>query len=175
MPYANNLDVTDVDFPASLVDVYKVEKANDLSINVFGYEDDLYPLKLTGADDAINLLVIHDDGVNHFAWIKNFGALCAHQRKKKARVHFCMRCLPSHNSVETLERHQRYCKDVKFAAVEMPEPGEKLMFKDIVKVMKMPYVIYAGTECLVKPCSAQHGHEPFEMLSMFRVACHTSQ
>ena len=94
-------------FAVVVVVTLQVEKANDLSINVFGCEDDLYPFKLTGADDAIILLVIHDDGVNHFAWIKNFSALCAHQRKKKARVDFCMRCLSSHNSVETLERHQR--------------------------------------------------------------------
>ena len=142
-----------------------MEKNNNLHINVFGFEGEcLFPLKLVDYDsisgddsDVINLLLIYDEMVNHFCWIKNFNGLCFHLSKCRSRTHFCMRCLSGHRTPETLRNHQRYCTNVKPAAVKLPEPGETLRFKDVQRRMKMPYVIYADTESLIVPSSEQHG------------------
>ena len=78
---------TDIKWPASLKDVEKVEKQNNLAINVFGYENgSIYPLHLTKSSSSpINLLLIseEEDGQTntHYCWIKDFDRLCYDQTK----------------------------------------------------------------------------------------------
>ena len=40
--YSNKLDLIGIDFPTPLSQIFKVEKQNNLAINVFGYEDNVY-------------------------------------------------------------------------------------------------------------------------------------
>ena len=63
--------LTDIKWPASLKDIERVEKLNNLSVNVFGYEDEsLHPLYLseTNGTSTINLLLItkEEDGRTKF-------------------------------------------------------------------------------------------------------------
>ena len=69
-----------------------------MSINVYGIENkQVLPLRLTSdkEDKHVNLLYMQDprdDGVGHFAWIKNLSRLVSSQlSKKEHKKYFCYR------------------------------------------------------------------------------------
>ena len=91
------LRFTGVDFPVPLSQMPKVERLNNLAINVFGYSKQagVHPLYLTkahtGTRDPINLLLITEvkDGQtkSHYSWIKDFNRLSQDQTRHKERKH----------------------------------------------------------------------------------------
>ena len=114
------LRFTGVDFPTPLSQIPKVERLNNLVINVFGYSKQavIHPLYLTKDHSAspINLLLITEvkDGKtnSHYAWIKDFNRLCCDQNKHGGKTFFCTRCISPHCSERTLSDHLIYCRGV---------------------------------------------------------------
>ena len=164
--YENELNFAGVGFPVTLKDIPKVEKQNNLTINVFGYSDEagVHPLYLTKdlTRDSINLLLLTEvkDGkvFSHYCWIKDFDKLCHDQTKHEHRLHYCLRCISPHSSERTLKEHLIYCRGVDAAPCHavFPQASEDglpptIQFKNIQHLMKAPYVIYADTESIIKP------------------------
>ena len=164
--YENELNLTGVEFPTPLSQMPKVERLNNLAINVFGYSQQagIHPLYLTNDLDhePINLLLLTEvkDGkiISHYSWIKDFNRLCCDQTKHKERKHFCLRCISPHCSERTLKEHLIYCRGVDAAPCHavFPQASEDgspptIQFKNIQHLMKAPYVIYADTESIIKP------------------------
>ena len=114
-----------VDFPVPLSQMPKVERLNNLAINVFGYSKQagIHPLYLSKdhTRDPINLLMITEvkDGktISHYCWIKDFDKLCHDQTKHEHRLHsFASAAYPP----TALSEH---CKTTLFTAEElMPHP-----------------------------------------------------
>ena len=164
--YENELNLTGVEFPTPLSQMPKVERLNNLAINVFGYSQQagIHPLYLSKdhTRDPINLLMITEvkDGkvFSHYCWIRDFNRLCFDQTRHKERKHFCTRCISPHSSKRTLSDHLIYCRGVDAAPCHavFPQATEDgspptIQFKNIQHMMKAPYVIYADTESIVKP------------------------
>ena len=164
--YENELNLTGVEFPTPLSQMPRVERLNNLAINVFGYSQQagIHPLNLTNDLDhePINLLLLTEvkDGkiISHYSWIKYFNRLCCDQTKHANRKHFCLRCISPHCSERTLKEHLIYCRGVDAAPCHtvFPQASEDgspptIQFKNIQHLMKAPYVIYADTESIVKP------------------------
>ena len=161
--YENKLNFAGVGFPVTLKDIPKVEKQNNLAINVFGYASVIHPLYLTKDHSAspINLLLtteVKDGKTNsHYTWIKDFNRLCCNQNKHGGKTFFCTRCISGHSSERTLEEHLIYCKGVDAPPCHAVFPQKTkdtnptIEFKNIQNMMKAPYVIYADTESIIKP------------------------
>jgi len=152
---AETLNWNDVTFPTTLSEIDKFERNNtDLSVNVFGYEDFVYPLRISKHDrkDAVDLLLISNDTTNHYCLIKNLSKLLSTQvsNKKDSRL-YCRRCLNSFISKEALDKHKRYCNQHAVVRPEMPEPGSVLTFKNHNRSMRVPFVVYADFESFIKP------------------------
>ena len=149
-------DSSGVSFPAELKSIARVEQLNDLAINVFGYEEFVFPLYLSSRDgDPINLLLISKvvDGEtrSHYVWVKNINALLYDQNKTTANKFFCVRCLCSFKTEASLTKHTPECKriaDGEPARVVMPD-DPILTFVNHAKMMKAPYIVYADTEALI--------------------------
>ena len=160
-PYANELDFSDVEFPAGISAITTLESNNaDLSINVFGISEDgktVVPLRLTRKGDpqeAINLLLFSGETANecedqHWVFIKSMSRLIANKSCVPRKV--CYRCLNALSSQAALENHQVFCKDHLVARAVMPQKGEKLRFTQYEKQLRTPYVIYADFESLIVP------------------------
>ena len=83
--YIKNLDYTGVEFPVSGRHYKKIERQNKINMNVFAYEEELYPIYLSKEkhETIMNLLVIteekEEDGVkvvkSHYVLIKDFNKL----------------------------------------------------------------------------------------------------
>lgn len=84
--HTDKLDFTGISFPVKVADITKFEKQNDLSINVFGYENgEIYPLYLTKERDVrhADLLILNSSDKSHNCWIKNFNRLMGDQHSHK--------------------------------------------------------------------------------------------
>ena len=160
------LNLTGVEFPTPLSQMPKVERLNNLVINVFGYSKQagIHPLYLTKDlnSDPINLLLITkvEDGKtkSHYCWIRDFNRLCFEQTKHANRKHFCLRCISPHCSERTLADHMIYCKGVDappchavFPEVDKDGIPPTIQFERYKNMMKAPYVIYADTESIIHP------------------------
>ena len=109
---SNNFDWSGIEFPVSLKQIDKFEKQNPYVINVYGYEGDVYPLKISKkrGGHVINLLIISNDETNHYCWIKNMSKLLSSQVNNHQHVRiFCYRCINSFQSKASLEKHLEYC------------------------------------------------------------------
>ena len=152
-PTADGLDLTGIDAPTPISQIGKVERQNDLAINVFGWDKGVivhHISKQPEEDARINLLLIEKAGKFHYTWIKNLNRLLHDQNKNGRKKHFCERCLHGYSREDLLEAHRPECKGIGQTAVrvEMPQEG-KLTFQNHHKQLPAPYVIYADFEALI--------------------------
>lgn len=156
------------------------EKNNDLSINVYGYEEDeVFPVHVTQQFKRhrhVNLLLLcppdRDDGNEdeneienfqtiadqrrgHYCVIKNMSGLLASQvSQTRARIFVCMRCLTTKHSAESLSEHERLCFQEEEEPVRCFMPGYEdkwLKFRNLGKRMKVSFVIVASFACYTMP------------------------
>lgn len=61
-----------ISFPTPLSQIKKFEEQNKISINVFGFEKELFPLYISQLDQAaknVDLLYLQENGNSHFCLI----------------------------------------------------------------------------------------------------------
>lgn len=154
------------------------EKNNEISVNVYGYEnDEVFPIYVTkqfkrqrhvnllllcprtdkvDTDDNVeNFQTIADNRRAHYCVIKNMSGLVASQvSDTRARVFVCMRCLTIKHSAESLSEHEKLCfqEDEEPVRCFMPGQEEKwLKFRNLGKRMKVSFVIVACFACYTVP------------------------
>jgi len=147
---AMKMNWNDIEFPVSLKDIDTFEKHNpNISINVFGYETEVRPLKISNKerDNPINMLLISDGEKQHYCLIKNMSRLLASQTSKHEHErHYCLRCLNGFPSDEKLKEHKESCSLREAVKVELPDAGTFLTFKNYTRSMRVPFVVYADFE-----------------------------
>ncbi|GFY42948.1 uncharacterized protein TNIN_142361 [Trichonephila inaurata madagascariensis] len=157
--FFNTLDFTGINFPTPLKDIVKFEKMNEISINVYGLneENKVFPLLITKAEKNkhVDLLYLKNSINNsHYCWIKNLSRLASSQLSKSHRItSICRRCLQHFSSENVLLKHRENCNSHDSVRIEMPK--EKwLYFKNFQHTLKIPFVAYADFECFTKPISS---------------------
>ena len=152
--YYDELKFNDMSFPFNKKNIRKFENLNNISINLFGFEEDedeIYPLQITerrGDQNVINLMILNEGEQNHYVWVKNFSRLMTHTRGKGAH-YYCPYCLHGFHKKEILENHLPYCSTNGPQVVNMPQK-DVLKFKDYANMQKVPYVFYADFECVLE-------------------------
>lgn len=174
--YSTVLNWEGLSFPVKLRDIPNFEKLNMISINVYGLEECFKNGKRTyevvgplyySANKRpmhVNLLLITDEntGRSHYCWIKNMSRLISSQLSKHShKKHLCDGCLQYFSTEGRLYMHQR--NDCNQVYTQMPTatvrvdkfgkitPRNKLKFENIEKQMKVPFVVYADFESVLKP------------------------
>ena len=73
----DNYDWSGLEFPVSIKDIGKFETRNNISVNVLAVEGrDIYiHRKGWRMDREINLLMVSEDGINHYTAIKSLSRL----------------------------------------------------------------------------------------------------
>ena len=149
------LNYEGIEFPISQKHYNKVEKQNDIRINVFGYENGQpFPIHISKETfkDQMNLLLITKDEKKHYVLIKDFNTFMYNQSKHKEKKHFCMYCLQYFSSERILANHVNNCLTINGAqAINMPKQGENILkFNNFYKQLPVPFVIYADFEAITK-------------------------
>ena len=129
---SERLDWSGLKFPVKLDQIVIFEKLNpQISINVFGFEGDVYPLRLSKSksEQTINLLLISDGEKQHYCLIKSLSRLLSSQMSKHDHANsFCLNCLNHFPNGEKLKIHEEYCLKNQAIRIEMPEKGSLVTF-----------------------------------------------
>ena len=129
--YIQDLDYTGIEFPVTTKQYNKIEKQNEININVFGYENKKpYPIFVSKEkyDRQMNLLAITENDNKHYVLIKDFNKFMFNQTKHKERKHFCMHCLQCFSSERVLSTHKDNCIQVNGTqAVKLPDKDNNIL------------------------------------------------
>ena len=150
-PYEHELNMAGVSYPTPLHDISKIEKNNNLSINVIGYDatDGLYPLRITRdiKERHVNLLLITEEDKNHYCLIRNFSALMSQRVNWQKKQYFCYNCLHAFTKQSLLDAHMPLCYKQRAQKIVFPDKEKTVKFKNIKKQLRVPFIIYADFEC----------------------------
>ena len=167
---SERLDWSGLKFPVDLKQIIIFEKFNpSISINVFGFEGDVYPLRLSKSKSErserersektqVNLLLISDGEKQHYCLIKSLSRLLSSQMSKHDHANsFCLNCLNHFPNEEKLQIHEEYCLKNQAIRIEMPEKGSLATFIHHNRSIKVPFVVYADFEAFTEeiPTSKQ--------------------
>ena len=156
--YIKKLDYSDIEFPVTIKQYNKIEKQNEININVFGYENKQpYPIYISKEkyEKHLELLLITEDKNKHYVLIKDFNRFMFNQTKHEHRKHFCMNCLQCFSSEEVLKNHNNNCILINGQqAIKMPDKSNNtLKFNNFHKQQPVPFVIYADFEAITEKIS----------------------
>ena len=88
----NDLDYEGIKFPVSKNDYCRIERQNNICINVLCYENGLtYPVYLSDqkCENCMDLLLIIDENKPHCVYIKDFNRFMCSKTKNKNKKYFC--------------------------------------------------------------------------------------
>ena len=151
---AKSLNWNGLKFPVDLKQIKIFENNNpSISNNVFGYEEEVYPLKISKEKKIINidLLLISDEKKHHYCLIKNLSRFISSKlTKHHGTVEICRSCLNHFPDKNTLKNHEEYCFQNETVKIEMPKEGSSISFIHHNRSIKVPFVIYADFEAFTK-------------------------
>ena len=153
--YIKNLNYSGIEFPVTIKQYNKIEKQNNININVFGYEEELqYPIYISKEknEDVLNLLLITEEKGNHYVLIKDFNRFMHNITKHKNKKHFCMHCLQHFTNERILNNHKENCILINGTqGIKMPTKKENILkFNGFKKQLPVPFVIYADFEAITE-------------------------
>ena len=152
--FISQLDYSGIEFPVTVKQINKIEKQNNICINLFGYEEKQpFPIFISKEKftDHMELLLITEGDNKHFVLIKDFNKFMFRQTKHEHRKYFCMYCLQCFSREDVLTEHKNNCITINGKqAIKMPEKGDKVYFKNHHKQLSVPFVIYADFEAITE-------------------------
>ena len=152
--YIEKLDYSSIEFPVTVKQINKIEKQNNICINLFGYEEkQKFPIYISKEkyQDHMELLLITEGENKHYVLIKDFNKFMFSQTKHEHKKYFCMYCLQCFSREDVLTEHKNNCILINGKqAINMPKKGDKVFFKNYHKQLPVPFVIYADFEALTE-------------------------
>ena len=82
-------------------DYSRTEQKNNICVNVFCYESGLTYLVYVSNENfknCMDLLMITEENIFHYVYIKDFNRFMCNKTKNKNKKHFCRYCLQCFNS-----------------------------------------------------------------------------
>ena len=140
------IDLCGADTPVKIKDIDKIEVANELSVNVFAMEKEVYPIRISKTNGyPVDLLLLEDDGRYHYCLITNFNGFMRRQTKKKTQ-YYCRKCLTGCSGIGRLRNHQIICSEQP-CRIRMKQ-NAKMTWNKLSARMRVPFVIYADIEAI---------------------------
>ena len=106
---ANNLNYVEIEFPVGEKDFSKIERKNNICINVYYYGNKLtFPIYVSDQKfhSSMNLLLVIDDNKSHYVYIKDFNRFIFYKTKNINKKYFCKCCLQCFSSKNVLTEHK---------------------------------------------------------------------
>ncbi|CAC5378564.1 unnamed protein product [Mytilus coruscus] len=152
--YEDEISMRGIEYPVAKEDISKVEKQNNLIINVFALKDQtnkqtLDPIYVSNKESekcyVVDLLYIENNGNAHYCLIKDLDSFMCDNNGHKQFT--CRNCIQGFQREETLEKHKKICKDNEPCRTIMPEPGKNILeFNNHHFKNRLPFVIYCDFE-----------------------------
>ena len=177
-PEEDGLNFDGIEMPTPVSQISKVERLNNLAINVYGWENNkiviyrisnqLYEVK------RINTLIIQNDKKSHYVWFKSLNRLL--NSKNDKQMFYCERCLIGFTRDDLLQSHLVECRGINEQAVRIQMPtlsNRTIKFVNHKNQLKAPWVIYADFESSIRKIEGptQSTDESFTHKSSIQEAC----
>ena len=150
--FVNKLNYEGINVPVAKKDYSKTEILNKIYINVFCYENKVvYPVYLSDQkfSDTTDLLLISNEFVSHYVYIKDFNRFIFNKTKHKGKKCFCKSCFQYFSCKNVLIEHKKGCIVINGKQSVKLESGF-ISFKNYSKQIPVPFKIYADVQCILK-------------------------
>ena len=144
----NDLDYEGIKFPVSKTNYWRIERQNNICINVFCYENNpTYPAYLSDQKlgDSVNLLPISNEKKSHYVYIKDYNRFMCNKTKNKNKKYLCKCCLKCFRSEKVLIEHGENSLIVNGKQSVKLKSGSN-SFNNYFKQLPVPFKIYADFE-----------------------------
>ncbi|CAC5416331.1 unnamed protein product [Mytilus coruscus] len=125
-----------IEYPVTKEDIPKVEKQNNLIINVFALKDQtnkqrlciqfMFQIKKVKKCYVVDLLYIENNGNAHYCLIKDLDSFLCATIMDINNLHVEI-VYKDFKREETLEKHKKICYDYEPCRTIMPEPGKNIL------------------------------------------------
>ena len=83
--------------------------------------------------------------------MKKFSALFRRITSNHDGDFYCLNCFNSYRAKEKLKKHEKVCNNHNYCYVKMPKEYKKILkYNPGEKSLKVPFMIYADSECLLE-------------------------
>ena len=158
-PFIDKYNWKEIEFPSQGKDWKKFESNNkSIALNILYMPHNTEKIRhaykskfnLTRENQVILLMII--DGEKwHYLALKHLFALFRGITGNNHGDFYCLNCFQSYTTENKLKKHKKVCKNHDYCYVEMPEEDNKILkYNQGEKYMKVPFIIYADLECLLK-------------------------
>ena len=140
-------------------DLSKIEKKNNICINVFCYKNKLtFPIHVSNQifENSIDLLLITDGDKLHYVCIKDFDRFMFHKTKNKNKNFFYKSCLRCFRCKNVSTKHKDVGLSINGAQSVRLEKG-KIEFTNYFKQIPVLFKSYADFECKFKTIESYEG------------------
>ena len=171
--YAKLFNWSGIQFPVKPSQINLFERNNSgIVINVLGYSkgDGIYPIRISKtpinpltpntqqkSHTVINLMLLtsesddlqddNEKNEQHYVLINNLSRLVGMQTNKhNGKTHICINCFNTFSLEKSFKEHMEVCLSNESVKIEIPKKGSNIEFKNYVKKLKVPFVIYADFE-----------------------------
>ena len=130
-------------------DFSKIEKNNNICINVFCYKNTLtFSIYVSDQkfENSMDLLLVIDKNKSHYVYIKGFDRYMFHKTKNENKKYFCKSCLQCISSKNVLTQHKKVCLSINGTQSVRLEKGTT-EFKNYFKQIPFRFTIYPDFEC----------------------------
>ena len=167
-PYEKQHKWKGLEFPISIKKNGKFEKNNPaITVNVLfsnkkPQKKNIYTVHRSEHNvkckKHVNLLMIEDGERRHYTKIKGISRLLKSlHATHKGAYHFFMNCLNGFRTKSARDKHFEFCSSNGHVSVKMPSEKEKwLKFHDGQYQFKVPFILYADFESILKPVNEQY-------------------
>ena len=155
----NSLNYDGIEFPVREKDFSKIEKKNNIYINLFCYENKLtFPIYISDQkfENSMDLVLVTNENKSHYVHIKDFNKFIFHKTKNNNKNYFCKNCLQCFSSKNVLTEHKEVCLSINGAQSARLEKGT-IEFKNYFKQIPVPFKIYADFECNLESVESYEG------------------
>ena len=160
-------------------DFGKIEKKNNICINVFCYEGgSVFPKYISDQkfEKSMDLLFLTDRDKCHYVYIKDFDRYMFHKTKNKNKKWFCRSCLQCFSNKNLLTNHKENCLSINGAQSVKLEKWI-IEFKNYCKQIHCPFKIYCDSACNLEGVEiyemfySKKYHNHISCSSVYKVVC----
>ena len=193
VPYFSEINLHGIQMPMRVCDIVKFERNNNISISVYGVEEEfdpsvngltgyLYPIKVAKdvREKHVDLLMYSAGEKSHFCWIRNISRLIGGQYSSHGHeLAYCRFCLHGfvgkvvkgkHTRLEDAKRrrddHEKECYVHNGQNLVFPD-FDYVEFCNIEKQVPAPFRIYADFETCLEDIKNVKREESLNDISMY--------
>ena len=166
-PFIDNYNWKEIDFPSHGTDWKKIESNNQsIALNILYVPHNTEKIRYAYKskynfirENKVILSMITDGKKWHYLAVKSLSTLFGGITGNNNGDPYCLHCFQSYTTENRPKKHKKVRENHDYCYVEIPEEDNKILKNNQgEKSMKVPFIIYAGLECLLEKMNTCHNN-----------------